>query len=103
MPYLYLPGIDPEQERSYYGSDGGGDTSNVDLSSSSNADGVLQDDTEAGSVSEQVENTAESGSGAENQCIVSDGGGDESYRDENEKANANADENTDASGGRCGA
>lgn len=52
MPYLYLLGIDPDRERSYYGADEGGDTSNVDLSSSSNADGFLQDDTEVGSVSE---------------------------------------------------
>ena len=52
MPNLYLLDINPEQERSYYDADEGGDTSNVVLSSSSNADGVLQDDTEAGSVFE---------------------------------------------------
>ena len=52
MPCLYLLDIDPDQERSYYGADEVGDTSKVDLSSSLNDDGVLQDDTEAGSVSE---------------------------------------------------
>lgn len=39
--------IDPEQERSYYGTEDGGNTSDVDLSSSSDADGVLQDGIEA--------------------------------------------------------